>query len=96
MARAANSPVFGRPLKVLKQSVNNCSNGEVIPGCCGALLFACRIFVFFAKFQNLTTNFLQLFFPFYRYAKVPFHLFPRKSLNHVVNQSQQQTLSFFL
>jgi len=93
MALAANSPVFGRPLKVLKHSVNNCSSGDVIPGCCGLLLSASRKFVFFAKFQNLTTNFLLLFFPFYRYVKVLFHLFPRKSLNHVMNQSKKQTLS---
>jgi len=57
MALAGNSPVFGRPLKVLKQSVNNCSEGDVIAGGYGPLLSTCRKFVFFAKFQNLTTTF---------------------------------------
>ena len=35
-----------------------------------------------------------MFFPFYHYANVAFHLFPRKSLNHVVNQPKQQALAF--
>jgi len=38
--------------------------------------------------------FLLLFFPFYHHANVPFHLLPRKSVNHVMNHPKQQTLSF--
>ena len=42
---------------VLKQSTNNLINGDVIPGRYGPLQSARRRFCFFAKFQNLTTNF---------------------------------------
>ena len=35
-----------------------------------------------------------MFFPFYHCANVVFHLFPSKSLNHVVNQPKQQALAF--
>ena len=47
----------GRPLKVLKQSANNCFSGDVIPGRYGLLQSARQKFFSFAKFQNLTTNF---------------------------------------
>jgi len=39
---------------------------------------------------------LLLFSPFYRSANVLFHLFPRKPVNHVMNQSKQQILSFIV
>jgi len=39
---------------------------------------------------------LLLFSPFYPSANVPFHLFPRKSVNHVRNQSKQPTFSFIV
>ena len=53
MAWTANSPVFGRPLKILKQSVNNYFSDDVIPGRCGLLANKAK-FLFLAKFQNLT------------------------------------------
>jgi len=37
---------------------------------------------------------LLLFSAFYRSANIPFHMFPRKSVNHVRNQSKQPTFSF--
>jgi len=39
---------------------------------------------------------LLLFSPFYRSANVLFHLFLGKPVNHVMNQSKQQTLSFIV
>jgi len=39
---------------------------------------------------------LLLFSSFYRSANVQFHLFPRKTVNYVMNQSKQQTLSFIV
>ena len=53
MARAANSPVFGLPLKILKQSANNFFSCDVITGRCGLLAIKAK-FLFFANFQNLT------------------------------------------
>jgi len=53
MSRAANSPVFRPPLKILKQSANNFFSGDVILGRCGVLANEAN-FCFFVKFQNLT------------------------------------------
>jgi len=39
---------------------------------------------------------LLLFSPFYRSVDDLFHLFPRKPVNHVMNQSKQQILSFIV
>jgi len=44
----------------------------------------------------MARNAFLLFSPFYRSANVLFHLFPRKSVNYVMNQSKQQTLSFIV
>jgi len=96
MAQAANSPVFGPSAKVLKQSASNLFSDDVIPGRYGPLQSACQKFLFFRKFHNLTKNFFLLFSPFYHSTNVPFHLFPRKSVNHVRNQSKQPTFSFIV
>ena len=96
MARAANSPVFGPSAKVLKQSASNFFSDDVIPGRYGPLQSARQKFLFFGKFHNITNNFFLLYAPFYRSANVPFHLFPRKSVNHVRNQSKQPTFSFIV
>ena len=45
------------PLKVLKQSANNFFSDDFIAGRYGPLLSARRRVLFFAKFQNLRTNF---------------------------------------
>ena len=50
MVWAANSPVFGSPLKVLKQSASNFFSGDVIPGRCG-LLDNWRKFLFLQSFK---------------------------------------------
>ena len=55
-----------------------------------------EIFVFCKVSKSNNEFFLLLFSPFYRSANVPFHLFPRKSVNHVKNQSKQPTLSFIV
>jgi len=39
---------------------------------------------------------LLLFSLSYRSANVLFHLFPHKAVNHVMNQSKQETLSFIV
>ena len=81
---------------VLKQSASIFFSDDVIPGRYGPLQSALRKFLFFAKFQNLTTSFWLLFSLFYRSANVPFYLFPRKSVNHVRNQPKQPTLLFIV
>jgi len=51
------SPVFGpsaRGFEIVRQQF---FSDDVIPGRYEPLLSACRKFLFFAKFQNLTTNF---------------------------------------
>ena len=53
-----------------------------------------QIFVFCKVSQSNNEYFLLLFSPFYRSANVPFHLFPRKSVNHVTNQPKQPTFSY--
>ena len=83
-----------RPLRLLKQPAKNCFSGDVIPGRCSLLV---ENFCFLQSFKTKQRSFLLLFCLFYRYANVPFHfhLFPRKSVNHVMNQSKQQTLSIY-
>ena len=56
MAWAANSPVFGPSVTVLKQSASNFFSDDVIPGRYGPLQSARQNFLFFAKFHNLTKN----------------------------------------
>jgi len=84
MARAANSPVFGASAEDLKQSANKWRHsGPLRPvRQLGKNFLLCKV----SKSNN----------EFCGSANVPFHLFPRKSVNHVMNQSKQQTLSFIV
>ena len=96
MARPLAVQSSGRPLKVLKQSANNCFSGDVIQGLYRPLQSARRKFLFFAKFQNLTTNFFAAALSILPLCQRSVCLFPRKLVNHVINQSKQQTLSFIV
>ena len=66
-------------------------------GRCGLLANKAK-FLFFAKFQNRTMKLFAalLFFLFHRSPHILFHLFPCKSVNHVKNQSKQQTFIYSL
>ena len=78
----------GRPPKDFKQSFNIFS-GDVIPGRCG--LSAHPLGENFCFLQFLKSN-IEIFFlssSFYRSANVPFHLFPHKSVIHIMNQSSK-------
>jgi len=87
MARATNSPVFD-PSAGLKQTANiflSVTSFRATTGRCALLANSV-----FAKVQNLTTNYLLLFSPFFHSNSVPFHFFPRKSVNHIMNQSKHR------
>ena len=50
-----------------------------------------RKFLFFAKFSNRTRQSFAAVLSILPCTNVPFHLFPHKSVNHVMNQSKEQT-----
>ena len=83
MARAADSPVLGRPLTIVL----------ALTSFRAATICSPKIFVF-AKFQNLTTKFFAAVLSILPLCQRSVSLVPRKSVNHVTNQSKQQTLSF--
>jgi len=88
----------GSPLKVLKESANNFL---VVTSFRAAMVAAAwspirRKFFFLQSFKIQQGNVLLLFSLFYRSANVLFHLFARKPVKHVMNQSKQQTLSFIV
>jgi len=91
MARAANSPVFGQTANNLL--VVTSFRAAVGTAVCSPIR---RKFFFLQNFKIKQGNVFLLFSPFYRSANVLFHLFPRKSVNRVMNQSQQPTLSFIV
>jgi len=91
MARTANNPVFEPSAKGFETVRKQYFSDDVISGRYGPLQSACRkIFVFCKVSKSNNEFFWLLFSPFYRSANVPFHLFPRKSVNHVMNQSKQR------
>ena len=94
MAWDVKRPVFGPSAKVLKQSainslaVTSFQAAEV----CSQIR---RKFIFHKLSQTNNKIFLLLFAPFYRSAYVPFDLFPRKWVKHVMNQSKHRVANFY-
>ena len=93
MARAANSPLFGQSAEGFETAANN--------------FLAVTSFLAAAVYSPIRRNFL--FWQFWKSNKevfccylhftvllMLFHLFPRKPVNHVMNQSKQQALSFIV
>jgi len=65
------------------------------PGAMGRCSLLAENFCFLQGFKVGLRNCWLLFSPFHRSDKVPFGLFPRKSVNHVTNQSKQTTLFIY-
>ena len=97
MARGVNSGVigFGLSAKVLKQSANNFFSGDVNLGRSPVrqnFSFLGKIFLFCKVSKSNNKIFCSRSLDF-TVLNVPFHLCRRKSLNHVTDQSKQQTLA---
>jgi len=82
MARAADSPVFG-------QSANNflAVTSFRAATVCSPIRRKCLFF-------KVSKSNKEMFDCCSLHFTVLLHLFPRKPVNHVMNQSKQQTLSF--